>query len=365
MAKDAGDVVKHLTAALSRASGDLSRAEKARKRKAETEVAAAAKKAAKKKEQDQKKMEENLKKVNTASNGEKSIFFQDVLPIFKDIPVLDENTFAQDVAKLCDSPYIVKAPNLGTIIEGNTQNILAVFAAQFPMAPQAREKGRVQSPLKVTDSQMQKIQEAMYGFAQKDKASLWPTPSKEKDKVGDIGQVQIFGFLGNMVYAGPEYNSLGTLRFTQKGERQVVLMNFSEFWPLLAPEQQQHALDAKYNLTHYLQDLLRNASSEDVFVKELLKMSVAASKDDRKFLLYKGVIPPKSILYVPAGVLVIERCLNGGHCVGLRMSLVDRSSIGQQNLNGILTIHQAYAPDATLTETWKQALSTGTGAKGN
>ena len=341
--KNAGDVLKQLTATLSRAANDLSRADKARKRKADTEKVAQAKKAAKKQEQEKKRLEDSLKKAH--KDDQSLIFFQD-LPIFNDIPVLEEGTFAQDIAKVGEGPYLVKALSLSSIVEGNSQNILSVFAAQFPMAPQAREKGRVQSQLKVTDAQLQKIQEGFCGFARKNGVCMWPDEKPHQD----LRMVHLYGFLGNMVYTGPEFNSLATWRYTHRGEREVILINFSEFWNILTPTQQQHQLTGDYNVTHYLQDLLRNASSEDAFMKTLMAM---AAKEEK--ICHKVYVGPKTLLFVPSGMLVIERCINGGVNVGMRMSVKDQSAMAMQNLQGLLRIHEQYAPNATMTQIWKKA----------
>ena len=356
-AKNANDVMKQLIGCLSRASGDLSRAEKSRKRRIETEQVAEAKKAAKKKEQEKKQLEENLKKVQ---KDEKSLIFFQALPVFSDIPIFDESKFVAEVSTAGEGPYMVRVPSLATIIEGNSQNILSVFAAQFPMAPAAREKGRVQSPLKVTGGQLQKIQEGFCSFLRKDGVNLWP--ESEQKEASDLRTVHLYGFLGNMVYAGPEYNSLATLRYTHRGEREVILMNFSEFWSVLTPEQQQHELTSKYNVTHYVQDLLRHASSEDFFMKEIMRLASEQGGGQKK-LLHKVHVGPKSLLFVPAGMLVVERCINGGINVGMRMSLQDHSEMAMQNLKGLLQIHQHYAPKATLTELWKTATASATGSQ--
>ncbi|CAE7781235.1 unnamed protein product, partial [Symbiodinium sp. CCMP2456] len=327
-AKNANDVMKQLIGCLSRAGGDLSRAEKSRKRKIETDQIAEAKKAAKKKEQAKKQLEESLKKVQ---KDEKNLIFFQALPVFSDIPIIDESNFVAEISKAGEGPYMVRVPSLATIIEGNSQNILSVFAAQFPMAPAAREKGRVQSPLKVTGGQLQKIQEGFCSFLRKAGVNMWPEPESEHKEASDLRMVHLYGFLGNMVYA--EYNSLATLRYTHRGEREVILMNFSEFWSVLTPEQQQHELTGAYNVTHYVQDLLRHASSEDFFMKEIIRLASEQGGGQKKFL-HKVHVGPKCLLFVPAGMLVIERCMNGGINVGMRMSLQDHSDMAMQNLKG-------------------------------
>ena len=147
-----------------------------------------------------------------------------------------------------DGPYLVQAPNISSVIESNTQNILSVFSAQFPMAQQAREKGRVQSLLRVTEAQVQKIKEAIMSCKRPGDVELFT--GSELEKGADLSQVHLYGFLGNMLYCGPEYNSLATFRFTQKGERTVILLNFSSLWGMLSPEQRQFKLEPNYNITH-------------------------------------------------------------------------------------------------------------------
>ena len=99
---------------------------------------------------------------------------------------------------------MVQAPALANIIEANGQNILSVFAAQFPMAQQAREKGRVQCSLRVTEAQTQKIREGFMSLKRPDKVEMFTGSEFDKSTGVDLSQIQLYGFLGNMVYCGPE-----------------------------------------------------------------------------------------------------------------------------------------------------------------
>ena len=345
-AKSSFDVLKQLNATLGRATGDLSRAEKARKRKQATEQAAAAKKAAKKQEQEKKALQDSLKKVEKSGSQLLPVLFQD-LPIFNDLLCVPEKAFSGKIAAAGEGPYLVQgADDLASIMEAGCGNILSVFAAQFPTAQQAREKGRVQSLLKVPEAQESKMKEAVMSMTRTD-VEIWG--DKE---FGDLSNFHLYGFMGNMIYAGPEFNSLASLRYTHRGERQVILVSFSDFWGMLSADQQQHELSGTYNVTHYLQDLLRNASSEDHFMKQLLDMAGKGNK-----VVFKGIVGPKSVLFVPAGTLVIERCLNGGINVGLRLSLKDGSALGVQSLTSMLQLHQQYAGTSSQVEMWKKALS--------
>ena len=325
--KDATDTLKHVN-----------------ERKVEAEAASEAKKAAKSREAAQKKLESQLKQASKVSEIS-HIWFQD-LPIFANLPEIAEANFSTEIGKHSDEPYMVQVPSLCNVIESNAQSILSVFAAQFPMSPQARERGRVQSPLKVTEAQLQKIKEGVASFKRGDNVKFF----EGSDKSLDLSQVHLFGFMASMVYCGPEFNSLATLRYTHKGERTVILMKFTDFWSKLGQDEVQFKLDPKYNITHYLQDLLSKATAESHVVKQLMEASV-----QENIMMYRGTIGPKTLLYVPAGVLVIERSLNQSSTVGLRLSVQDLEGSALANLAELLRIHEQYAPDSTLAKIWKVA----------
>ena len=320
-------------------AGDLSRAEKARKRRAETEKVAEARKAAKKKEAEQKKIEDTLKQIGKTFSGSDLI------------PILEENKFSTSIADHADGPYIHGAGAGSRQHHRSQRPEHPVFAAQFPMAQQAREKGRVQCSLRVTEAQTEKIREGFVSLKRPDKVEMFTGSEFDKSTGVDLSQIQLYGFLGNMVYCGPEYNSLATFRYTHKGERTVILMNFSTLWGLLSPEQQQFKLEPNYNITHYLQDLLSKTTSED----HLMKALVAAASNDKVKRVFKGNVGPKTLLYVPAGMVVIERCLNSSISMGLRVSARDSGACSMENLSGLHRIHAEYAPDSSMTKIWKVA----------
>ena len=54
-------------------------------------------------------------------------------------------------------------------------------------------------------------------------------------------------------------------------------------------------------------------------------------------------------------MLIIERCLNSGINVGLRLSARDSGSSSVANLSGLRRIHVEYAPDSTIAKMWKAA----------
>ena len=209
----------------------------------------------------------------------------------------------------------------------------------------------MQCSLRVTEAQTEKIREGFVSLKRPDKVEMFTGSEFDKSTGVDLSQIQLYGFLGNMVYCGPEYNSLATFRYTRKGERTVILMNFSTLWGLLSPEQQQFKLEPNYNITHYLQDLLSKTTSED----HLMKALVAAASNDKVKHVFKGNVGPKTLLYVPAGMLVIERCLNSSISMGLRVSARDSGACSMENLSGLHRIHAEYAPDSSMTKIWKVA----------
>ena len=353
--KNSVELGKRLQASLKRAADDLTRAEASRKRKAQCDVEKTAKKELRKKEVEHKKMLDSLKKIKggAASGHDGPVFFKD-LGIFMLLPVFEEASFKS--GKLdSKTPYIVQVKTLANVVESVLQSTLSVFSAQFAMAPQARAQGRVQSPLGAGEAHVRKIKEAILSLKRDDQVSYFSDEDKDK-KHNLVSDLCIFGFTGAMVYCGPEYQSLASFRYNRKGDRQVCILSFNDFWQHLSDAQRKVELTAQYNVTQFIQDVLQKCTAEDPLVKNLIQ-AVASGGDSAK-CLWKGTVAARSLLYVPAGYLLVEQCLNNGINVGLRVSVRDVAAASAANLQALSGLHVSVSgKDSKYVQMYEAALT--------
>ena len=306
----------------------------------------------KKKESAQKKVENSLKKVQVKDGH---IFFSS-LNIFKAIEVFDDSSFAASTANRDPGvPYIVQSKAISGAIESNLQSMMSVFSAQFGMTPQARASGRVQCPVKASEGSVSKIQEAFMAVKAGEHVRLFT--EDEKKNFGLSSDVCLFGFVSGMTYSGPEYLSMANFRYSHRGERLVCLLSFNAFWDRLSAEHKGIKLSDRYNITQFIQDVLQK---NDLLIKNLVE-SAAAGEDGKH--VWKATVTAKSVLYVPAGFLVVEQCLNNAINVGVRMSVKDLSNTSKENLTSLFSLHKGTAGtggvDSKVCKMFKQAISGG------
>ena len=179
---------------------------------------------------------------------------------------------------------------------------------------------------------------------------------EDKDKKHNlVSELCIFGFTGTMVYCGPEYQSLASFRYNHKGDRLVCIMSFNDFWQRLSDAQRKVELTPQYNVTQFIQDVLQKCTAEDPLMKNLIE-AVASGGDSAK-CMWKGTVTAKSLLYIPAGYLLIEQCLNNGINVGIRVSVRDVGAASAANLQALSGLHAAVScKDSKYVQMYEAAL---------
>ena len=169
----------------------------------------------------------------------------------------------------------------------------------------------------------------------------------------DVSDVCMFGFTNDMQYAGPEFLALASLRFSCRGDREVICCHAPALWQLL---QKHNAVDNEQlssdrPVTTVIGEKVLHAKMDDAWVRELL-----SSTDPKMF--YKGVVPENGLIFTPAGMIVLERTLNKQCNVGIRLTINDQSLSSLENLQTLRGIHMIYADQSCkLAEHWGQVLT--------
>ena len=102
-------------------------------------------------------------------------------------------------------------------------------------------------------------------------------------------------------------------------------------------------------MTHFVQDLLLKLDAADDLFKAL------ATDDELK--VWKGHVPSNALLYIPAGMLLVERTLNNNLVAGLSVQVYDETPTAQANIAKMLKIHERYAGnDSKLGSIWKSIM---------
>ena len=246
------------------------------------------------------------------------------------------------------------------------KGFLQIFETQFPLSKQAREKGRVQSVIKVESTN--KIKELMLEFVSSKSRCFQSTSGPDdsaKNPNSDLDCLHTYGFTSSMRFSGTEFMGMAAVRFGVRGDREVVAVNAADLWPIVLEHHAEEAakLSAEKNVASFLGEKLMYGSCECAWVQALLK--------EKSAIIWKGVVPEGSLFFVPAGVILLERSINNRIGMGLRMALDDTSSSSLKNLDVLLAAHMVYADgndklalrwQDVLTRAKKPAVAAGSGA---
>ena len=358
--KDSVGKMKRVVAAVSRATNDLKKAIEQKVKKAEADSAKKRKQQEAEKKKSEKEMQKKMKRAGAGEEKSMSgLLVKGLLSdlVSKKIPVFEVLADAKQEMKLngslySGSPFIItsKATDvLRTEVERDAiKGFLQIFETQFPLSKQAREKHRVQSVMKV-DS---KLKELMLGFAS---SKCVPFKGGDDGANADMDTVSAYGFTGNMLYGGCEYQGLSALRFSCKGEREVALCSVADLWPIVSAAcgDEVRAMSMEKPVTAFLAEKLLRAQFQDNWMVALLE-----KPEDQKKIFWKGVVPEGSMFFIPAGMILVERALNQKLGLGLRLSVQDSSEMSVRNLEKLIGVHMTYAVDSCrLAKRWQNVLS--------
>ena len=352
---------KRLTTSVIRAASDLQKAIVQKNKKAEADVAKKRKQEEAQKKKDVKEMQKRVKQGHNVDalpglwvEGPLTKSLCSPIPTFDDLAAAKKQFKAGGCLENGE-PYLLTAKGVETVKaelgKDTIKGFMQIFETQFPLSKQARERGRVQSVMKIDGAC--KLKEALLSFVS-DKCSGF----KAEGPNADMEQISAYGFTAAMKYSGAELLGMSAIRYAVKGDREIVLCNAATLWPLIRDSNSEEAaqLSAEKVVTSFLGDKLMNASLEDPWA------TTCGNKEDGK-IMWRGVVPEGSIFVVPAGVILMERSLNNKICMGLRLSLVDKSQFSIKNLQTLLGVHSTYAESSDkLVKRWQDVVSHGADA---
>jgi hypothetical protein len=121
-------------------------------------------------------------------------------------------------------------------------------------------------------------------------------------------EAMFFAYSENMRACGPEFNLLGSLKVTFSGSRHVIVAAFDDVKKALL------SVSAKGTVISLplIRDFLSGADAT--------RLAMISGRDLRGGV-FAGVVPPESMLYIPAGYLVAEETTNGQDVVGIRFMI--------------------------------------------
>ena len=205
--------------------------------------------------------------------------------------------------------------------------MMEIFGAQLPMSSQARAKLRSQTPLKLAEDLVKKIESWLHEMTPNCIVS-WPENSPHS-------AISVYGMLPKMVFVGTEFQGLASLRVSIKGTREVLIVNFAELWACLTDQQQViPKLDEGANVTHYVAQLVGTSDPQASLTQEIITKAPSGKR-----LITRAVVEPGSCLCVPAGAILLERVCNAEACVGLRLSICDKSPASSTNFKKMVEVH--------------------------
>ena len=165
------------------------------------------------------------------------------------------------------------------------KGFLQIFETQFPLSKQAREKGRVQSVIKVESTN--KIKELMLEFVSSKSRCFQSTSGPDdsaKNPNSDLGCLHTYGFTSSMRFSGTEFMGMAAVRFGVRGDREVVAVNAADLWPIVLEHHAEEAakLSAEKNVASFLGEKLMYGSCECAWVQALLKEKSAIIWEGRR-----------------------------------------------------------------------------------
>ena len=170
-------------------------------------------------------------------------------------------------------------------------------------------------------------------------------------KKPDVDDVCLCGFTPSMLYGGPEYLACATMRFAFKGEREIIACHAPDIWDFLSKRNavSQQQMSSELPVTHVVGEKLLRAKLDSEWMQNLLQ------REDKIF--WRGIIPEKSVIFIPAGMIMLERTVSGQPCTGFRLAVHDKSELSLRNLKLLLSLRVLYAADDHLAQLWKQLLA--------
>ena len=362
--KDSVGLYKRLQAALSRSTSDLQKALQQKSKKAASQIEKQKKAQASQQKKAEKEIQKQIKQAKGQQEANLPCLLMDAkivqdlvadIPVFSDLPAL-QTALKPGGCLHSGGVYLVKnATAVKKELDAcsNVRGFVQIFETQFPMSRQAKERQRAQSGMKIEG--VAKIREAMLTYC-----SSTCTAFGESSPNRDLNELNVYGFTPTMQYSGAEYQGVANLRYSIKGEREIVVCMASDFWSILQDHNYKRGrLSAERPVTTVLGEALWGSRIEDDWVSSLLQKGKDGGSNSKIF--FRAVIPEDSVLFCPAGCVLCERSINNKLSVGIRLAVKDPSAKAVESLKTLLNVHKTYSTigqteEDKLTKRWTDAV---------
>ena len=208
------------------------------------------------------------------------------------------------------SPYLVKeCKSLQALLElPLIKMAFTNFRAQLPIAEAIKHKRKAQCPFQLPVA------------GQVRSAMLELTPGSRIPFMSDA-PVSQWGCMTDMLQAGFEHMTLGSLRFTAKGSREIAMAPFDQVMKVAEQIAETRSKAITLDDAHTLHELVENTMLHDMNEAGIAiaeKVGVTA---------FRGTSSAGSLMFVPAGFVCVERALGSEAAYGWRTSVIESKGV--------------------------------------
>lgn len=302
------------------------KARQAEERERKQEAAEAAKRA---KEQQQTKKGSLDGKGKIASAASSSLLDMQH-SVFSDLAVYEKETDFTEARQAASydingaTPVIIKSHSVlvELLSDRAAESAISVFKIQYPTTSQAQCDKRGQTPY--NSPSCAKIREALVEMVPKGLAT------DSSDMVGKlVSAVSLFGCSPGLLYSGTEKHSLPTVRYTVAGSREIAVIAFKD-------------------LEGYAKQIGKDfRESKDFFADIAELVGTLADTDSMDALVasggkvFRSIVGPGSLAYIPFGSWVIERTIGDISVIGVRTAHLSISSVPCESFGALRAAHLA------------------------
>lgn len=221
-------------------------------------------------------------------------------------------------------PYIVRGLDT-KFADPHLQGTINLWISGFDNAPAVRSKGKSQWPLGDSGATYDKLM----SFGPESLDTISDTDSNWNKALKTF---HVWGCSGVLQSSGTETHSLGSVKFTSQGKREVVVANVHAIREYIKDE-----VDPGTKLPSTV-DIANTIKNLSVAQLEALRA--------RNTLLFHGEVRAGDLFYQPAGTWIAERAVDAGRCFGIRCSTLPKVDKESDPAKGIQALIDCSSPPA-------------------
>jgi hypothetical protein len=208
-------------------------------------------------------------------------------------------------------PYMISAASkaLAEIVDDvNFKKVAAIFKSQFPATASATLSGRAQCPLRF--EKVSVIQEGLMAMMPSAVKPVSQLPRVDGSLATLLSTVVLSGMTERApTFIGFEHRCMPTIRLHLRGEREFVCV------PVQALMNLRHKIDKKvgkdYSIVQLLTDVCKGLQLEEL-----------AAFSEAGYSLYRAVAGPNTVVFVPAGFMIVERVIGSLPSIALKLNVL-------------------------------------------